>query len=356
MGELNMKRIYLLTVISAVVFLACLNAHGQAEELNQGTPAENSWQENVVGLKVYVNALVEENKQLRTANEELGRRVEDLNTSLKSSLEKCSSQAAPKPEMQSLKTENETLKKDKTDLQGKLESCKKEKAPKAAPCPDDKSKKFQDLLKACDQEKTKINKQLSVAEEKSKQQQKEIAQLKKAEEDLKKELSTQKNTYQKKSDQQLNAEKAKLTDQIDALKKEKIATQKEKEISDSLLKLQPRVSVISVPAAVTVADTNKASYELSGYNLAKSGQYDEAIIEYTKALQLNPQGKDIYFNLGFIYDKLKQYTAAVSNYEKVLSIDPNDKEALYNLSKVYEKLPDPAKAKYYYDLYLKQSK
>lgn len=352
-----MKRISLLMIIPVVLFSTFLIVYAQmpGEEKGKTGSKEDVWQENVVGLKVYVNALVEQNQQLKATNEELTRRVEEWDKALKESLGKCSSATNLGIENQALKKEVEGLKRDKSTLQSQIESYKKEKSKKTSPCSDDKSKKLEKTLKDYEQERSKLNKQLSELEGRLKQQEGEIAKFKKTEGALKEEISNKKNIQEEEAVKQLQADKAKLTEEMESLKKESLAAVREKEISESLLKLQPKIIVGAATVSPAVSQKS-ANYELAGYNLAKSGKYAAAIVEYQKASQANPGNKDIYFNLGFIYNQLKQYTLAVDSYEKVLSIDPNDKETLYNLSKVYESLSDQTKSKHYYELYLKQDK
>ncbi|MDP3143720.1 MAG: tetratricopeptide repeat protein [Candidatus Omnitrophota bacterium] len=351
-----MKRISLLMIIPVVLFSVSLIAYAQmpGEEKDKTDSVENAWQENVVGVKVYVNALVEQNQQLKAANEEQTRRVDELDKALKESLGKCSSATNQGIENQALKKEVEGLKRDKSTLQGQIESYKKEKPKKTSPCSDDKSKKLEKTLKDCEQEKSRVNKQLSELGIKSRQQGEEIAEFKKAEGALKAEISNQQNIQEEDAVKQLKADKAKLAEEMESLKKEGLVAVREKEISESLLRLQPKIIVDAAATVFPVVSEKSTNYELAGYNFAKSGKYTEAVVEYQKAVLANPENKDIYFNLGFIYNQLKQYAAAVGSYEKVLSIDPNDKETLYNLSKVYESLADQAKSKHYYELYLKQ--
>ncbi|RKY41753.1 MAG: hypothetical protein DRP80_07485 [Candidatus Omnitrophota bacterium] len=84
-------------------------------------------------------------------------------------------------------------------------------------------------------------------------------------------------------------------------------------------------------------------------------EFDKAIKECKKVLEINPQDKDAHFNLGFLYSLKKDFKRAVKEYKKVLAIDPHDKEVYYNLAIIYhQNLKDEKKARYYYEKFLKE--
>jgi len=61
-----------------------------------------------------------------------------------------------------------------------------------------------------------------------------------------------------------------------------------------------------------------------GKDYANKGQYDLAIDEYNKAIELNPQELYAYLKRGDSYLKKSQYDLALSDYSKVIEIDPRD--------------------------------
>jgi tetratricopeptide (TPR) repeat protein len=69
-------------------------------------------------------------------------------------------------------------------------------------------------------------------------------------------------------------------------------------------------------------------------------EFDSAIAEYNKVLEINPNSADIYLNRGNVYEKKGDFDAAIAEYNKVLEINPNHTNAYYGLGDVYEKKGD----------------
>jgi tetratricopeptide (TPR) repeat protein len=68
-----------------------------------------------------------------------------------------------------------------------------------------------------------------------------------------------------------------------------------------------------------------------GLALAAKGQFDEAIENYRKAIQINPDYRDALNNLGIALAAKGRFDEAIENYRKAIQIKPNDCEVLNNL-------------------------
>ena len=73
-----------------------------------------------------------------------------------------------------------------------------------------------------------------------------------------------------------------------------------------------------------------------GLALSKKGQYDEAILKYTKAIEINSRYALAYLHRGLAYEKKGQYDHAVSDFTKTLKINPRNDDAYYNRGSVSE--------------------
>jgi tetratricopeptide (TPR) repeat protein len=72
--------------------------------------------------------------------------------------------------------------------------------------------------------------------------------------------------------------------------------------------------------------------------------YQKAIDDYTKAIQLDPNYTDVYYRRGIAYYELKDYQQAMAEYTKVIQLDPNYTDAYNNRGFTYYKLKDYPKA------------
>ncbi len=52
-------------------------------------------------------------------------------------------------------------------------------------------------------------------------------------------------------------------------------------------------------------------------------QYEKALADYNKAIEIDQNNVFAYSNIGFVYQELKQYDAAIAEYSKAIEIDPN---------------------------------
>ena len=93
-----------------------------------------------------------------------------------------------------------------------------------------------------------------------------------------------------------------------------------------------------------IADYNKAieidpkyinAYMFRGGVYHSLHQYDKAIADCTKAIEIDPKHKDAYHIRGFLYRFIMQYDKAIADYTKAIEIDPKDKFAYEIRGDVY---------------------
>jgi lipoprotein NlpI/uncharacterized RDD family membrane protein YckC len=67
----------------------------------------------------------------------------------------------------------------------------------------------------------------------------------------------------------------------------------------------------------------------------KKGQYQQAISNYNKAIEINPRYAEAYTNRGVAYGEKDQYGKAISDFSKAIEINPRDAKAYYLRAFVY---------------------
>lgn len=110
---------------------------------------------------------------------------------------------------------------------------------------------------------------------------------------------------------------------------------------------QPQVSPPPQPAL--------QSPVAKAWELAKKGEaLEEAILQYLKAISLEPQNPDLHYNLAVEYLKTNQFMKASEAFKRVIQLNPKDKDAYYNLGVLHESyLGDKKQAIAYYTKYIK---
>jgi tetratricopeptide (TPR) repeat protein len=74
-----------------------------------------------------------------------------------------------------------------------------------------------------------------------------------------------------------------------------------------------------------------------GVRYGWQGKNDEALVEFNKALELNPKSADTYYNRGVIYSKKGMLDEAISDYSKAIESNPDYPNSYYNRGFAYYK-------------------
>ena len=83
---------------------------------------------------------------------------------------------------------------------------------------------------------------------------------------------------------------------------------------------------------------NDVDYLDHGIDFANQGLFDQALVCYRKALEVNPYSFLAYYNRARVYFELGNYSLAVADYRKAIESNPNFSFAYCNLGVVYSKL------------------
>lgn len=94
-----------------------------------------------------------------------------------------------------------------------------------------------------------------------------------------------------------------------------------------------------------VAGTNLAiAYNNRGAARDALGENRQAIEDYDKALEIEPDYAAVYYNRGRAYDALAEYAKAIENYDRAIELDPSFADAYQNRGVSYESLGEYEKA------------
>jgi tetratricopeptide (TPR) repeat protein len=103
-------------------------------------------------------------------------------------------------------------------------------------------------------------------------------------------------------------------------------------------------AIVEFNKAIEINPTYSYAYSCRGLAYVKGkGQYDKAISDFSRAIEINPSHTIAYFNRGGAFVHIGQSDKAISDYTKAIEINPRDADAYYNRGVAY------CKAKGQYD-------
>lgn len=98
-----------------------------------------------------------------------------------------------------------------------------------------------------------------------------------------------------------------------------------------------------------IATDAKLQYN-KGIDYYQLGQFEESANCFKKAIELDPNYIDAYYNLGSILEYLKQDEAALAVFKQIIIRKPDDYESVYKAAVLSKKLGEVDKAKMYLTL------
>ncbi len=108
-------------------------------------------------------------------------------------------------------------------------------------------------------------------------------------------------------------------------------------------------AVVELQKAIELNPNFTHAYHNLGHIYQIAGKYDEAILYYSKAIELNPKLWQSRSNLGELYVQKKEYDKALKELTIADSINPNNPDIYHNIGHVYQKMGDFDKAMEYYN-------
>jgi tetratricopeptide (TPR) repeat protein len=90
-------------------------------------------------------------------------------------------------------------------------------------------------------------------------------------------------------------------------------------------------------ALITVSafGQNAKKYYKAGVEFVDNLKYEDAVVQFTSAIGLEPSNPDYYYARGQAYEKLLKYTEAQTDFEKAIVFAPRNVDAMVSLGMVY---------------------
>ena len=87
-------------------------------------------------------------------------------------------------------------------------------------------------------------------------------------------------------------------------------------------------------------DLDKGIFFELGFLLNANKKFDEALIFYTKALQIDNDSYEVFYNMGITLSNLGKYDEAINSFQIALNIDSSDQKIYQELSGQYQNKND----------------
>lgn len=96
--------------------------------------------------------------------------------------------------------------------------------------------------------------------------------------------------------------------------------------------------LVLITLASTLNAQNFRKFRRAAEKFVESGKYEDAIEQYTHAIELKPTKIDLYIERGKALEEIDKLEAAYSDYEKAKVFDPDEEDILYLLGRVSNKM------------------
>lgn len=83
---------------------------------------------------------------------------------------------------------------------------------------------------------------------------------------------------------------------------------------------------------------NPKKFLKAGETFIENGNYADAIVQFSRAVELDPDFNDAYVARGLAYMEMKDFEKAKADFERALVFDDKDENILYNLGRVHNEM------------------
>ena len=99
-------------------------------------------------------------------------------------------------------------------------------------------------------------------------------------------------------------------------------------------------AIVDFTKAIQINPNKSYYYFYRGISKKNLKDYNGAISDHTRAIELDPNDASAYNTRGYAKYNLKDYNGAIADYTKAIELDPNDAMAYFNRGNSKEKLGD----------------
>ncbi|MBN1388832.1 MAG: tetratricopeptide repeat protein [Bacteroidales bacterium] len=96
--------------------------------------------------------------------------------------------------------------------------------------------------------------------------------------------------------------------------------------------------LLLIGVAATLNGQNYRKLKKAAEKFVENGKYEDAIEQYTHAIELKPTEIDLYVARGKALEQIERHEEAYSDYEKAKVFEPNEKEVLFLLGRVSNRM------------------
>ena len=97
------------------------------------------------------------------------------------------------------------------------------------------------------------------------------------------------------------------------------------------------MATIMALVSVCAFGQNAKKYYKAGNEFIESMKYEDAILQFTSAISIEPSNPDYYYARGQAYEKLLKYAEAKADFEKSIVFAPKNVDAMISLGAVCNK-------------------
>ena len=104
--------------------------------------------------------------------------------------------------------------------------------------------------------------------------------------------------------------------------------------------MKKSICFLAIMVALTSVNTFSQSakkYYKAGVEFVESMKYDDAIVQFTSAINLEPSNPDYYYKRGLAYENLLKYPEAQADFEKAILFDAKNVDAMIRLGIIHNK-------------------